>query len=607
MTVTATKTKVPPAPKWDLESIFPGGSKSEQFKKYRSDLKHKIDSAAALGKSLPDTISGSSRDDYAKFAGMIQDLYDEIELVISFSNCLSSQDVSDNAADAIYSEGLGYVSEWYKLRARLESLSLNQSDQQWQMLTSHPSLKDTRFYLDELRTIAKSKMPIELENLALELAVNGYHAWNQLYDKMAAELTVDFEEDGKTSQLSLGQLHTKMGSPDRELRRQAFEKMTEAWKTRQELAGMTLNNQAGFRLSLYKNRGWDSPVYEPLVMARMQKNTLDTMWNVIEKNIKRLKPYIDTKKRLLNIDKFRWYDEFAPVGETERLFSFDEAGEFIVDNLKDFSRDLADFCKMALDRNWIEAEDRPGKRGGGYCTGMGPKQQSRIFMTYAGTYENLLTLAHELGHAYHSWVLNEKPVFAQIYPMNLAETASIFTESFVTNCALEQVDDKQEKLMLLDQKLQSAYVLFCDVYSRYLFDYQFYKERREGVVGTERLSQMMVESQKRAFAGLLDESGYHPLFWASKLHFFITEAPFYNFPYTFGYLFATGVYQQAKSEGSAFADKYRALLMDTGSMTTEAVAKKHLNADLSREEFWQEAVDNALSDVDEFVELADSM
>ncbi len=606
MAQPAHKMKLPTAPTWDLESIFHGGSKSEQFTKFRETVQKKIDTAKKLFKSLPPKISKQSINKYVKFIWLLQEIYDDIELVLSFSNCLSSQDVSDNAADAIYSEGLQYASEWQKLRAQLEALSLKISDKQWQVLTNHSELKGMKFYLNELRDIAKSKMPIEQESLALDLAVNGYHSWNQLYDKMASELLVDFEEDGQTKKMSLGQLHTKMGSPNRELRRQAFEKMTGAWKSREVLAGMALNYMAGFRLSVYKNRGWKSPLYEPLVMSRMKQKTLDTMWAVIEKSIRRLKPYIDAKKKLLNIDKFRWYDEFAPCGGAERLFSFDEAGDFVVSNLKNFSPDLANICKMALDKRWIEAENRAGKRGGGYCTGMGPRRQSRIFMTYAGTYENLLTLAHELGHAYHSWVLNSKPVFAQIYPMNLAETASIFTESFVTNAALAQATDKDEKLMLLDQKLQGAYVLFCNIYSRYLFDCAFYAERTKGIVGNERLNGLMIESQKRAFGSLLDESGYHPLFWASKLHFYVTDAPFYNFPYTFGFLFATGVYQLAKKEGKGFAQKYSALLSDTGSMTAEQVAKKHLGVDLTKEDFWQEAVDNALADVPLFVKLAES-
>ncbi len=606
MSQAALKMKIPAAPTWDLESIFPGGSKSERFTNFRDATHKKIDTAKKLFKALSPKISKQSINEYVKFIGLLQEMYDDIELVLSLSNCLSSQNVADNAADAIYSEGLQYASEWQKLRAQFEALSLKISNKQWQVLLENTELKPIKFYLNELRNIAKSKMPIELESLTLDLSVNGYHAWNQLYDKMAAELMVDFEENGQTTKLSLGQLHTKMGSPNRELRKQAFEKMTEAWKSREVLAGMALNYMAGFRLSVYKNRNWKSPLYEPLVMSRMKQKSLEAMWAVVEKNNKRLKPYIEAKKNLLGIDKFRWYDEFAPCGGAEKLFSFDEAGDFVVDNLKNFSSDLSSFSRMALDKRWIEAEDRPGKRGGGYCTGMGPRRQSRIFMTYAGTYENLLTLAHELGHAYHSWVLNSKPVFAQIYPMNLAETASIFTENFVTNAALAQATDKNEKLMLLDQKIQGAYVLFCDVYSRYLFDSGFYVERAKGIVGNERLNELMVESQKRAFGSLLDKSGYHPLFWASKLHFFITDAPFYNFPYTFGYLFATGVYQLAKQEGRAFAAKYSALLSDTGSMTAEQVAKKHLGVDLTKEAFWQEAVDNALADVGTFVKLAES-
>lgn len=258
---------------------------------------------------------------------------------------------------------------------------------------------------------------------------------------------------------------------------------------------------------------------------------------------------------------------------------------------------------MAVEKRWVEAEDRPGKAGGAFCTGMGPRKQTRVFMTYAGSYDNLSTLAHELGHAYHGFVLNHTPFFATWYPMTLAETASIFTESLVTDAALAASSGTDERLMLLDQKLQSAYVLFCDLYTRFLFETSFYGERKKGIVETARLRELMIGAQQRAFGGLLDDSGNHPLFWASKLHFYATEAPFYNFPYTFGYLFAQGVYARAKQEGPAFADRYKALLADTGSMTSEEVARKHLGVDLTGEDFWLSAVNLALAEVDQFVKL----
>jgi oligoendopeptidase F len=225
-------------------------------------------------------------------------------------------------------------------------------------------------------------------------------------------------------------------------------------------------------------------------------------------------------------------------------------------------------------------------------------------MTYAPNYEGLSVLAHEFGHAYHGQVLRDEPSFARGYPMTLAETASIFNELRVADAALACAANDSEKLALLDQRLQSAQTFFCNIRARYLFDSRFYAERAKGVVERARLSEIMCDAQRDAFGGLLsDPDGLHPLFWASKLHFFITGMPFYNFPYTFGYLFANGVYDRAVKEGPAFAADYRALLADTGRMSTEDVAEKHLGVDLTRREFWDTAVERALSDIEPFLAL----
>jgi len=601
-----TVQKIPPAPTWDLDSIFPGGSKSAELKNYREGMKTDLAAAAAMLKNLPAKIDNSTLQNWVDFILKLQSTLDSISTVMSFAGCLTSQNVKDDEAHAIEGEVDNYYAEWKKMSTELEAKSLDQSDDQWKMLTGCKELKDIEFFLNEVRSIAKSKMPLEKEALALELSVNGYHAWNRLYDKMAGDLRGDFEEDGETKSLSIGQLAAKMSDGNRDIRKRAFESIYKAWETRADLAGMALNAQAGFRLSLYKNRKWDSVMQEPLVQSRLKEETLNAMWEVIAEKTSQLKPFIEAKKRLLGIDKYRWFDQFAPCGNSESLYSYEEAGDFIIKNIEPFSTEFADFVKMALKDRWIEAEDRTGKAGGGFCTNMNSVKQSRIFMTYNGTFENLLTLAHELGHAYHQWVVREKPLFSQDYPMPLAETASIFSETLVVDAALEKVDDDQEKLMLLDQKLQAAYTMFSDIHCRYLFDKMFYAERAKGIVQKDRLKEMMIEAQKKAFGDLLDPSGYHDLFWCSKLHFYITEAPFYNFPYTFGYLFSGGVYDRARKEGSAFANKYRDLLADTGCMQTEDLAQKHLGVDLTKKDFWNDAVNRSLSDVDAFVKLAGS-
>ncbi|MBD3402427.1 M3 family oligoendopeptidase [candidate division GN15 bacterium] len=599
-----TTTQIPPAPTWDLDSVFPGGSDSREFAHYREDLKKDFDKFRTTINNLPDTLDDSTAPKWKEVILTLADLIDRLGMVGSFAHCLVAQNVKDNKAHAIEGEADEYMAEWQKFETTFQFKASAQPDAAWNKLLEDDDLKEQAFALNELRDQAKQKMAPELESLALDLSVNGYHAWNKLYDKMAGDLTVAFEEKGETRTLSLGQLATKMSDADRSIRAQAFEKMVEAWKTREDLAAMTLNALSGFRLSLYRNRSWDNFLHEALQMARIKQETLDAMWSAVADSRDKLIPYIDAKKKLLGVDKYAWYDQFAPCGAVDKLYSYDEAAEFIYENEKDFSKDMAEFAKMAIDKRWIEAEDRGGKAGGGYCTRFGPVQESRIFMTYANTYENLLTLAHELGHAYHGWVLKDKPVFAQNYPMTLAETASIFAELLVTDAALQACGDAGEKLMLLDQKIQASYTLFCDLRTRFLFESSFYKERKNGIVGASRLSELMIEAQKEAFGPMLDPSGYHPLFWCSKLHFYISEVPFYNFPYTFGYLFAIGVYDRARKEGSAFADKYRALLADTGSMTTEQVAEKHLGVDLTRPDFWKDATARATEDIDEFVRLA---
>jgi oligoendopeptidase F len=222
-------------------------------------------------------------------------------------------------------------------------------------------------------------------------------------------------------------------------------------------------------------------------------------------------------------------------------------------------------------------------------------------MTYNGSFNGIRTLAHELGHGYHGWVMRDLPYGACRYTMSVAETASTFNELVVGDANLSAATGEQERLSLLGAKLNDAATFLMNIRCRFDFEKAFFAQRAQKQLSVDELSELMVQAQKTAFKnGLAD---YHPLFWASKLHFYITRAPFYNFPYTFGYLFSNGVYAQALAEGPAFGDRYIALLRDTGSMTTEELAQTHLGVDLTKPEFWETAVDRVLADVEEFVVL----
>lgn len=589
---------------WDLESIFPGGSASTEFAEFRQAITTDLHKARATLQQLPRTLDEGSTGKWVAFFLLVQHLEERISHAHGFAGCLMGQDVKDEKARLIEDEIASQQAVWEVIMTGIEDFATGVDDAAWENLLRHEKLSETRFFWNELRRNARLKMKPHLEKLATELAVNGYHAWNRLYTKMAGDLKTEFTENGKTETLSMGQLATRFSSPDRDVRKRAFEALEATWKKVETLAGLALNAQAGFRLSLYENRGWESVLFEPLLNGRLKEETIEAMWSSVARGAARMAEFIRAKSKFLGIDRFRWYDQVAPVATVERKIEYTEASDFVVKHLSSFSPEMGDFARMVIDRRWIEAEDRAGKAAGGWCTGLPMKKESRIFMTYSGNYEEVMTLAHEIGHAYHSWVLRDRDYFARQYNMNLAETASTFNELLVTDAALAAANDPAEKLSLLDSKIQEGFIMFCNIRARFLFDCAFYEERKKGSVSTERLSELMVEAQRSAFAGILADDGYHPLFWASKLHFYETEMPFYNFPYTFGYLFSGGVYDRARKEGAAFADRYKAFLSDTGSMTTEEVADKHLGVDLTDQTFWDDAVGRVVSDIDEFVVLA---
>ena len=364
-TITSNDTTTQAAPRWDLDSIFPGGSASGEFVEFRKRLTLDLETAEKQAETLPRGTDTAARSAWIPFALLLQDLGVRLSTASSYTGCLTSQDVHDDAAHAMAAQMDLLKSRWQGLSTTLESFAIVLDDDAWSDWLKDERLTEIHFYLDELRTRGREKMAPELERLAQQLAVDGYHAWEHLYDRMAGDLTVEFAANGEPRTISLGQLAMYLSNSQRDTRREAFVKLEEAWESRASLAAMALNNQGGFRLSLYANRGWDSYLQEPLNLGRIGRETLDAMWDAVRDAVPRLVPYIEAKKTLLGIDEFRWYDQTAPVGGTGRTFGFAEAGQVIRDQLAGFSSDMASFTDKALAERWVEAENRPGKAGGG--------------------------------------------------------------------------------------------------------------------------------------------------------------------------------------------------------------------------------------------------
>lgn len=584
---------------WDLDVFFPGGSESEQFHQYLNDLqdnmttfKEKVEAFQILnveedGKNLVDIIC-----EFEKVASRLRQAG-------AFVSCLEAQNTSDKKAAIHRGTVTTLQASLQSVLTELDEKLTKIEEDHWQEILKRDGLKERAFNLNERRSNAKEKLPRPQEDLLNLLSIDGYHGWGQMYDTIVGSMEVVVELDGKTEKLSVGQASNRLSDPNRDVRKAVFHAWEKAWAKNGEFLSKTLNHLAGFRLKVYEARNWTDVLKEPLNINRMKKETLDVMWQVISENKTPFVQFLQRKAKLLGLEKLSWFDLDAPLAQNDTKISYDDGAKFIVEQFAKFGEKKASYAKLAFENQWIEAEDRPGKRPGGFHTYFPESGQSRIFMTYSGTQGNVSTLAHELGHGFHTYVMRDLPFVNRNYAMNVAETASTFAEMIVADAAVKNAKTKEEKLNLLEDKIQRSVAFFMNIHARFLFETRFYEERKKGMVTTERLNELMVEAQREAYGDALDE--YHPMFWGSKLHFYITSVPFYNFPYTFGYLFSLGIYAEMLKNGNE--EKYIALLRDTASMTVEDLAFKHLQVDLTKRDFWQKAVDLCIADVEEFLAL----
>ncbi|MEO5295951.1 M3 family oligoendopeptidase [Enterococcus cecorum] len=585
---------------WDLESIFAGGSSSESLQQELQQISTKMKEFH----QLVDAFTPNAENQVEALSEILA-VHEEIQKSFtecgSFIEALNSANIHDQQAKLLTGQLYSNLPAFQLAATILNKKFASYSEEDWQNLMTHFS--QIAFRLSEMRRDGQELLDEQSENIINTLALDGQSAWSQHYDTIVASIQIPFNGE----MLSAGQaFNTMMSSQDKAVRQELFEKWEKAWSEKADIFADTLNHLDGFRLNNYKLHGIDDFLKQPLEYNRLDKETLDMMWGTIQKNKQPIIDFLTRKAQLFGKDKMDWQDQDAPIvlGDfEERRYTFDQAADFIVENFKKFSPKMSEFAQMAFDKAWIEAEDRPGKRPGGYCTSLPKSQESRIFMTYGESVNEVSTLAHELGHAFHSHVMWDLPTLNQDYAMNVAETASTFAELIVADATLKEAKTDEEKINLLDVKLQNAIAMFMNIHARFIFESNFYAARQKGLVATDEITRLMVEAQKEAYIDGL--GSYHPHFWAAKLHFFIDEVPFYNFPYTFGYLFSLGIYAKASQNADGFEDQYIALLRDTASMTTEELAKKHLDTDLHQATFWQAGIDMVLKDIATFMELTE--
>ncbi|MCP4164186.1 MAG: M3 family oligoendopeptidase [Deltaproteobacteria bacterium] len=465
-------------------------------------------------------------------------------------------------------------------------------------------LKKYSFYLNDLVRKSNYFLDEDVEVAIAKMRNTGSSAWNQLWNVLSSNLLVEVETDGEVKKLPLPVVRNMAYDKDGVKRKTGYEAELKAYESIDEAAATSLNGIKGEVLTLCGLKGYNSPLEKTLIDSRMDWETLDAMLEAMKESFPVFRKYLKKKGELLGHNNgIPFYELYAPMGKSDMTFTYEEARDFVVSNFRNFSDELADFADNAFANNWIDAEPREGKRGGAFCSNLHVIGESRILSNFTGTYSGVVTLAHELGHAYHGFCLKNESCLNSRYPMPLAETASIFCETIIANAVLKEAG-KDETLTILAGTLSKATGVIVDIYSRYLFETELFEKRKDSSLSVEDLKEAMISGQKGSYGDGLDPDFLHPYMWICKPHYYFPNRDFYNFPYAFGLLFAKGLYAEYLKKGDGFVGLYKNLLKATGSNSIADVAKL-LGIDVRSKEFWKSSLDMVAGDIEKFIELSE--
>ena len=571
---------------WTLEDLYPS-FESKEFKQdveaYKA-LKGKFESL-----TLEDSIEGITQvvtllEESTVLTGR---LYNYIHLTLA-------TDTTHETATQVEVQLAGVSADLQATYAKVSKfLGTIQTD-----ITTDPFLAEYRYYFEEAKKDATHLLSDELEEVLAKMSISGGKAWSQLFDFMWSSAQGEY----KGEVVTLSEIRGKAYDSDAEVRKSAYEAELKMYDAIKEPIAFSLNHIKKEVLTTSQLRGFESPLAHTLEASRMSRETLDALLEAIREYLPNFRKYLRHKAALLGHENgLPFYDLFAPVGNSSRTFTVEESKDYLIENFKTFSADLAEMTEEFFDKHYIDFYPRKGKVGGAFCANLPMIKQSRVLTNFTGSLSDVVTLAHELGHAYHGLHIENHRPLNQDYSMPVAETASTFNENIIMNTAIKEAND-EEKIALIESQLQDTTQIIVDIYSRYLFETAVFENREQSFMFSKDLEEMMLSAQKEAYGDGLDQAYLHPYMWACKPHYYSTGLSFYNFPYAFGGLFSKGLYAIYQEQPEGFVEKYQELLRATTVSSVEDTAKV-LGVDVSTPEFWKKALAEVAESIEAFIAL----
>lgn len=582
-------------PRWDLSNVYPSLDSSKfrkDFEKY-GNLLVKID--GFIEEKLTPISSSIS---HKSLADLVRELLDLLNAAYLLGGRLRAYIHSFITTDSFNKEAKRLSSEYEMVVVQLNKQEVKIkrwlgmiSDLLVDIIPIDDAVNDHAFYLKESAEQSKYLMSDSEEALAAELNLSGANAWNKLQGTVTSQLSVEIELDGEIKSMPMPALINLRYHPDESVRKKAYEAEITSWEKVREPIASALNGIKGTVNTLNRKRGREDALHSALDSARIDRETLEVLLDAMKDSFPDFRRYFHAKAARLGKSKLAWWDIFAPLSKSTTTYSFQDAKNFILEHFGRFSHDLKSYAQRAFESNWIDAEQRVGKRGGAFCMAIPGVNESRILCNFDGSLDQVFTIAHELGHAYHNeCIFNAgKTRLQSITPMTLAETASIFCETIITDAVLDQISNPLEELAILETNLIGDAQVVVDIYSRYLFEKEIFERRFQAELNADEFCEIMENAQKATYGDGLDDRYLHKYMWTWKPHYYYPGLSFYNFPYTFGLLFGIGLYAIYQQRGAEFIPDYINLLSSTGEASPAALASR-FGIDIRTKDFWDSSL-----------------
>ncbi len=591
-------------PAWDLTSEY-ASTDADELESDLQEVMTLCDAIAALNGQLEGDQRVNAAQEIFKLRQKAAVLLQNPSV---YSNCLLSVNGRDADARTLQGRLQGIQKRLGEVSEPLNQFCDLASEAEINAYLADPEIAPAAFVVNHSRKRRHELLSLNEEQLVNGLSQDGIHAWGRLYDALSGTMECDVLLGNEQARMGLAQTAGLLQKPDDTTRRNAWQAINTAWSAHEESCAAAINAISGWRLEMCRKRSGEQPVHfldAPVHMSRISRPTLDAILAAAESYRPLARRAARLQANAYDKPALGPWDNRAPAPvlnlEADAGIPFERAIEIIANAYSRVDASLGDFVHMMVDNRWVEGTVGDGKRPGAYCTGFRKSRTPRVYMTYSGGASDVITLAHELGHAYHSWVMRDLPESQLGYGMSLAETASTFGETLVRDAMLSEADSLQTRLDVIWEDMTALIAFVLNIPTRFTFEKRFYEARGERPLRPEELKALMAEAWTEWYGDAISEPD--PMFWASKLHFFISGISFYNFPYLFGYLFSLGVYGSREKFGDDFFPRYQALLRDTGRMTAEDLAARHLEVDLTAPEFWHDTLAGIEPRVDAFAEV----